>query len=298
MAILRGSHKGQAVVMVALALVVLMGSLGLAIEGGRAYAERRAMQNAADAGALAGARALAQGQGPSTATSTATQYARRNGADRDVDVTVQGNTVTVVAHKSFSTVFAGFVGWPVLSVSARAEAGYSPVGGKEDLFPTVIKEFDFVYGDVYTIWDDDKEVQDPGATHVIVGGNRGWANFNGGSVGDSELKLWVREGYPGRIDVGDWVNGEPGTSSAAVNESHCRLGQTIFVAMYDTMRAGQMGSGQVDYHVVSIAAFQVVDVQWPGTPKGIVGRFVPYVTSGEPGGGPVDTGVITVSLIN
>jgi Flp pilus assembly protein TadG len=47
------SERGQALVMTAMMLVVLFGMAGLAIDGGRAYWERRILQNAVDAGALA-----------------------------------------------------------------------------------------------------------------------------------------------------------------------------------------------------------------------------------------------------
>ena len=54
-------EKGQAVVIVALALVGLIGFLALVIDGGAAFAARRQMQNAADSAAIAGARELEAG---------------------------------------------------------------------------------------------------------------------------------------------------------------------------------------------------------------------------------------------
>src|SRR5438309_7427594 len=54
----RGSkhaQRGQAIVLVALMIVVLLGFVGLAIDGGRAYLDRRHLQAAADAAALAAA---------------------------------------------------------------------------------------------------------------------------------------------------------------------------------------------------------------------------------------------------
>jgi len=47
--------RGQAIVIVALIIVVLFGFLGLAVDGGRAYLDRRALQAAVDAAALAAA---------------------------------------------------------------------------------------------------------------------------------------------------------------------------------------------------------------------------------------------------
>jgi Flp pilus assembly protein TadG len=53
-------EQGQVLLMFALFLSVLLGALGMAIDLGMAFAERRTMQNAADAGALAGAKIVAQ----------------------------------------------------------------------------------------------------------------------------------------------------------------------------------------------------------------------------------------------
>ncbi len=52
--------SGQALVILAIGLLALIAFVGLAIDGGRLYAERRRAQNAADAIALAGARQLAE----------------------------------------------------------------------------------------------------------------------------------------------------------------------------------------------------------------------------------------------
>lgn len=54
-------EKGQVVVIIALALVGLIGFLALVIDGGAAFAARRQMQNAADSSAIAGARELEAG---------------------------------------------------------------------------------------------------------------------------------------------------------------------------------------------------------------------------------------------
>ncbi len=48
-------NKGQALVMIVLAIVALVGLTGLAIDGGNAYSDRRHAQNAADTGVLAAA---------------------------------------------------------------------------------------------------------------------------------------------------------------------------------------------------------------------------------------------------
>jgi len=55
---MRRSRSGQAIVIMALAMVAICGMLALAIDAGRLYFQRRLMQDAVDAGALAGAQDL------------------------------------------------------------------------------------------------------------------------------------------------------------------------------------------------------------------------------------------------
>jgi len=60
---LRREHAGQAIVVMALAMVAICGMLALAIDAGRLYFQRRLMQDAVDAGALAGAQSLVASTG-------------------------------------------------------------------------------------------------------------------------------------------------------------------------------------------------------------------------------------------
>jgi Flp pilus assembly protein TadG len=76
----RSDERGQIVVIVAFALVVLLLAAGLAIDGGTLLFNRRSMQNAADAAALAGARVLSQAMCDDTES---------NATDHMVDMAVQ-----------------------------------------------------------------------------------------------------------------------------------------------------------------------------------------------------------------
>src|SRR5207245_11105546 len=55
---LRRSKKAQSLVIVALSATALFGIIALGLDAGRLYFQRRDVQNAADAGALAGAQEL------------------------------------------------------------------------------------------------------------------------------------------------------------------------------------------------------------------------------------------------
>jgi Flp pilus assembly protein TadG len=56
----RSDERGTITVLLAISLLALLGLTGLVVDGGRAYADHRAVQNAADAAALAGTGALNQ----------------------------------------------------------------------------------------------------------------------------------------------------------------------------------------------------------------------------------------------
>lgn len=73
------TSPGQTIVLFALASLVLLGALGLALDGGYDYIQRRAMQNVAEASALAGAAAIARGLADTGVTQAVLDAAARNG---------------------------------------------------------------------------------------------------------------------------------------------------------------------------------------------------------------------------
>jgi hypothetical protein len=74
-------ERGQSIVLVALWLTVLMGFAAIAVDVGRFYAERRYLQNAADAAALAAANAMIQGKSISEAEAAARAVLTQNFAN-------------------------------------------------------------------------------------------------------------------------------------------------------------------------------------------------------------------------
>ena len=74
-------ERGQALVIIALALAGLAGIVGLVVDGGNAFSDRRKAQNAADAAALAAA--LARIRGGEDMVSAALNSAAQNGYNND-----------------------------------------------------------------------------------------------------------------------------------------------------------------------------------------------------------------------
>lgn len=155
----RRSRSGQAIVIMALAMVAICGMLALAIDAGRLYFQRRLMQDAVDAGALAGAQDLVatnaypNGQPnwalyhaqqdsfsvfnlPAIGVATDPQYAQPS-----VTQTQGGYTVTTVAPTGYDNkqvqvtvgfnatgTFAQILGFNQINIqaTATAEAGTNP----------------------------------------------------------------------------------------------------------------------------------------------------------------------------
>ena len=135
-------ESGQAMVLVAFALVVLLGAAALTVDVGYAYFSQRSLQASADASALAGAQGL-----PNTATaiSLANQYSGSPGA-KNARANVPGvvttvstkcvpagacgspNAVSVKETAHLNTFFGRVLGVDAFDISARATAGTGQSG--------------------------------------------------------------------------------------------------------------------------------------------------------------------------
>jgi len=151
------SERGQALIIFVLAAAVLFGFAAMAIDVGLILHERRDLQNAADAAALAGAIELPDS--PGAAYAKAQEWAQNNGIDAaagdqlDITVNTLDNSVTVRVEREQGFIFGRVLGLVSTGVHADATArvgsplnlaGILPFGVLEsavgyDGTPTVIK---------------------------------------------------------------------------------------------------------------------------------------------------------------
>ena len=166
------TERGQALLQVALLMVVLLSFVALAVDVGNAYGRRRRMQNAADAAALAGARELCWRNGSAAAASAARNFLLDNGVPaediRSGDITVTGNRVDATAHIQADTFVAGIMGFPAVDVEAAAAAACGAATSTCGLWPVA---FDLDRwnelaangagcGKRFVVWNDDNEAQE------------------------------------------------------------------------------------------------------------------------------------------
>ncbi|MHB1295730.1 MAG: pilus assembly protein TadG-related protein [Anaerolineae bacterium] len=160
------NERGQILVIVAIGMVVLLGFLALAVDVGMNYQSRRNMQNAADAGALAGAQALCRGESVSDAIAAAEAARARNGGSGPTpEITEATGVVSVTAEITSDTFFAGAgvtkVDEMYAHASAKAQCGCSsgacglwPIAFDEDIFRDAAGSCSS--GPVhFLLWDDD-----------------------------------------------------------------------------------------------------------------------------------------------
>jgi hypothetical protein len=134
-----GGRRGAILPLVAVTLIGLLALVALGIDGGILQRERRLAQNAADAGAQAGAQEILRTQIQDTVYASARNEAARNGfADgvNGVTVTVDtlatgqafggGKYVRVRVSKAISTIFSGALGRSSVTVHAQAIGGIVP----------------------------------------------------------------------------------------------------------------------------------------------------------------------------
>ena len=128
-------ESGGIAAFVAVSLIMVLASTGLAVDLGRGYVERLRLGRAVDAGVLAGARALRTGQ--AAARTEAAAVARVNGVAPGVaDITTSfqfgvnsrgENTITMAAGRTIPTTFMRVLGHDAISLGVTATAALTPI---------------------------------------------------------------------------------------------------------------------------------------------------------------------------
>jgi Flp pilus assembly protein TadG len=144
---LRSRERGQVMMIAALMIPVLLGMTGMAVDIGGYADDKRSLQNAADAVALAAAQDLCKPDCASTAQAVATgqSWAAKNGVSLShLNITITGGgsapKVTVVVTKNHKFHFMKALGVDDKDVSARAAAVKVSFGGGAGIVPWTVTQ--------------------------------------------------------------------------------------------------------------------------------------------------------------
>ena len=219
-------ERGQSIIIVALAMVVLLGFTAVAVDAGYLFFQRRHLQNTADAAALAGARELADGDVNNIGDVIA-QYVSENDVDASEieDWSVDGNRVTVELKGNRGLFFARVLGFSNTDVPARAVAAVGPPGGMEGLRPIGVQEqlvedlLDGVATHIYITKDNFNQ---------IGAGNWGWVNLKHPSNPNSPEQVgYIINGYDGMIYIDQEIKTDTGANLATPAQLNNDLGDAL-----------------------------------------------------------------------
>ena len=289
-------EQGSVAVLVAVALTALLGMAGLAVDGGRLYAERTRLQAAADAAALAGVAALPED--PARARALAAEYLGRNGVDAGmarIEVASGGQRLRVEVESAVPLGLARVLGPETVTVRAGATAAVAAAGGVRGVQPYGVDEQVFEPGRRYVLVLD--RPGSPGNFHLLALGGRG----------ADTVRENIRNGYPGWLRVGQSVETEPGRNTGAVAAYRERLAADPYstyqdfrpdsprVVIVPVIRGFDETHGRDRVTVTGFAAFFLEEAR---EDEGqVVGRFVRLWVEGEAGGPPAGAGVRVVRLV-
>jgi len=193
------ANEGQILVLFALAALVIIAMVGLVLDGGSTFSQRRSQQNAADLAALAGANAYLLTNDAVQATTAAETAAAWNGFSNGVNgvvVTVSfdysnGAAVTVgisAPHPNAFTPAVGIESWEV-STTATAVSGFPDTGKGAAPFIGSVDVFDS-NGRPKPQYGDSSAPFDFGETNGDVPDNANdfaWTNYGTGNVDTNEV---------------------------------------------------------------------------------------------------------------
>ncbi|MDP1808144.1 MAG: pilus assembly protein TadG-related protein [Actinomycetota bacterium] len=289
-------ERGQAAVLVAIAIVAILGFLALVTDVGQFYLVRNRIQAAADSAALAGAQDLAQKKSQTVAAATAHVYADRNVTTaHQTTVTFNGSDIVVRLSADQATFFGRVLGRATVAIAASATAGGAPVTGVRDLVPIAIPFSSIAAhtgSDHPAAFNFGQEGSDPSQGGIFWLVNLS----NDSGVGESTYGEWIENGYPAVVSVGNIMAGT-GIMAGLKAELQDRIDERphVIVPLYDFAEAS---GGNKNYHVVGFAEFVITAVDFSGSDKTVSGYFTTgTLVDGETGGTPpLDYGIQAVRL--
>ena len=310
MSSVRTNERGQAIVLMTLSLVVIMGMAALVLDVGNWFHTKRRLQGTADASALAGAQRLPDD--PSGAQAMAMSYANQNGGDVAganivVSSTVLPNdTISVRARKTDPGFFTGVLGITGADIDARAKARVGPPQQAKYVAPMV------VYCDHPLIHNcPGNSTPDFGIDTTLnfdpmgAPGAFGMLNLSGGqgTPGTSEETDWILHGFDKYLGLGNYRS-DPGAKFSSSNIQGALEARKGTVLLFPVFRTLNGGGQNAQYDIIGWIGFHLTSYDVHGNNATLHGYFTEYIaqgilaTSGGGGSGPSSSfGVKSIQLI-
>jgi len=298
----RHAEEGAVTVVVAVAMVALIGLVALGTDVGRMYIAQERVATVADAAALSGAQFLPHDR--DGAFAAVTTYLTKNGVDpRSVVISLNETerTLAVAVEDSVTYTFARIFGQASGTVAASAVARVASLSGYNNVVPLGVVQADWQLGDPVLL----KAAPGSGGHHSP--GNYGALSLGGRGASNYEGNL--ANGYTGWLRAGDLIQTEPGNMAGPTQRAlQDRIARDPN-ASYANVRKGSPRimiipvlesfdvNGRGEVRIVGFGAFFLEGVGSQGSDRGTVhGRFLRYVVTGESDGDGADFATYTIKL--
>lgn len=312
------SESGQAVVVMILFLIVLVGGVALTLDVGSWYREHRQAQQTADAAALAGAQVLPSA--PAEALALAQTYANKNGGGVNAAGGIvfrsdfePNDTVVVKVTRTAPGFFSKLFSIDSVNVHAAATARAAvPIDVRWAAPIVVNKLHPELSGPGCPCFDQDTTIPlgkkgAPGSFGMLdlekyapASSGACTGSTGGGNAGASTLGNWIQYGFSAYLNIGCYSS-DPGAkfnSSNVGDAMTSRIGTDMLFPVYDSLT----GNGaNAQYHIIGWAAFHLQGFDSHGNSGSVTGYFTQVIWDGiqsstAPSGN--DFGVYTIALIN
>lgn len=304
------AETGQAVVVLVLFLVVIVGLVGAVLDLGAWFRADRSTQSTADAAALAGAQELPDN--PAQAAARALEYANKNdggvGAD---DITFEtgvlsNDTIVVRADDEVETVFTKIFGIDTVAVGSGAKARTGVIGSAKYVAPIVVNHLHPMLQCTPPPCSgatqiDLMNLHSPGSSDGA--GAFGLINLDSGAsngnAGASTVADWMERGYQDAMDLG-WYYQVPSTQFNNIqfrDALTARLHTEVLFPIYRQL----VGGGQnAKFQVIGWVGFVPTKFTASGSTGRVEGSFERVIWQGLPSTNPSQQsfGAYTVHLIH
>lgn len=297
-----GDQRGSAMVMVAVAMVALLGFVGLVADIGLIVLNRQQLVNIMDAAALAGAQELPDR--PAQAIQVARDYAAINNFDPAslaVSISADNTSITVSGNRNVSMTFSKVLGFNTQTVSANARVTLEGLTSYTGVAPITVSDRDMQgvsFGDLRTLKYGNPSL--------------GSGNFGALSLGGNGANVYrenMINGYSGTLRVGDVVQTKPGNMSGPTGGIDERLARCHDGCTFDHFLPGCPRIIIVPVHRydpnlqgcdnVTITGFAAFFVDRSISDKDeIMGYFIKTVGEGEAGPSQVNYGLSAARIVN
>ena len=292
------NESGNIAVTTALFMVVLLGIVGLALDGGKIYAEKSSLQKALDAAVLGGAQVIS-GKGEAEAITVAKSLGMQNAHSLEGgDFSTTSRSIKISQKVTVPMTFARFLGFNEAVVSASAKAIAAPLEKGMRITPIAVEKDSLPN-------NTELKCENTGKNH----GNCGYLAFNG--RGASNLKDNIINGVEISVREMETVETEPGQKWGPVKDAfqtlisrdagkaHCQSAATadkqcarvIYIVVIDTWEGA---NGRDTLKAVGLAAYWLEGIP---EKKRVTGKFLKMVASGDIDESAPDYGLYGVKLV-